>query len=723
MSSFADDLQHLSDWNYVNANPFKALACIADYFNNGKDNEGRELLFHVMDLNVLPPEYSGILNALVETAGVYPYLRPTDLTSTSELISYEVHRPENSSDIVLHSGQFEAYLHLINGENVVLSAPTSFGKSLLIDVLIQTGKYNNIVVIVPTIALIDETRRRLQSRFGLAFRIVTHASQQTARSNIFVLTQERFLEFEQAPNADLFVIDEFYKLSPDEKGFYDDRTCALNLACFKLARQKAQFLLIGPNINNVDFGDSEIRYSFIRSEFRTVGTHIERINASGRQKEITLEICRNCTDQTLVFCKSPSSAHDLGSYLVDKGLSFSSSKATELANWLARNYSQDWSLVRFLRAGIAVHYAALPRSISQYILNLFNRGDIRYLLCTSTIIEGVNTSARNIVVYDNKIATKKFDYFTFNNIKGRAGRMLRHLVGRVFVLNPEPQEQLPLIDIPAFSLPEDMPFTLALEAADAGMGHLSEATLRKNRYLHAQTFLDYSVIRENNTFDPDLQIDVAKSIRANPLRMSTLLAWTGLPNQSQLKELLREVFDVLLGKHPTTEVKSAEQLMFRVLQVQNNMPLGFANYLDSVRNADQQGRHPDELLREALSFLRNWAEYQLPRSIQAIDRIQRSVLRDLHLPFGNYSHYVEKMKQLFRPVAETILEEYGVPMPLTAKIGRLTPLPESVDDILGFMNQLDCRRYSFSDIELDILSNAFPPNENLWSSTLSRSET
>lgn len=708
MSSFADDLQRLSDLNYVKANPFKALACVANYFNNKNDSEGRELLFHLMDLNALPPEYSVILNALVETAGVYPYLKPTELTSTADLISYEVHRPKNSSDIVLHSGQFEAYLHLINGENVVLSAPTSFGKSLLIDVLIQTGKYNNIVVIVPTIALIDETRKRLQRRFGATFRIITHASQQTALSNIFVLTQERYLEFEQTPKVNLFVIDEFYKLSPDANGNYDDRTSALNLACYKLARQDVQFLLIGPNIENVGFGDSEIRYAFIRSEFRTVGTHIERINANGHQKEITLEICRKCVDPTLVFCKSPTSAYELGEFLLVNGLAAPHSKAIALANWLATNYSQDWSLVRFLQAGLAIHYSALPRSISQYILNLFNEGAVRYLLCTSTIIEGVNTSAKNIIIYDNKIANKKYDFFTFNNIKGRAGRMLRHLVGRIFVLNPEPLEELPLVEIPAFSLPEGMPMSLVLEVEENGIGHLSDSESRKLRYLHAQQYLDYNVIKTNSSFDPDSQIIIAQNIRDNPSQMSSLLAWTGFPNQFQLKGLLRIVFDILLKKHTTNEVKSADQLFFRILQVQNNMPHGFANYFESVRKADQQRSNPDDVLRDALSFLRNWVEYQLPRSIQAIDRIQRSVLQDIHLPFGDYSIYAEKMKHLFRPPAETILEEFGVPMPLTERIGRVTPLPESLDDILQFMSSLDYQKYNFSDVELDILSNAFP---------------
>ena len=58
--------------------------------------------------------------------------------------------------MVFHRVQAQVYWHLIDGENVILSAPTSFGKSLIIDALIASGKYRRIVLVVPTIAPIDE---------------------------------------------------------------------------------------------------------------------------------------------------------------------------------------------------------------------------------------------------------------------------------------------------------------------------------------------------------------------------------------------------------------------------------------------------------------------------------------------------------------------------------------------------------------------------------------
>jgi hypothetical protein len=58
---------------------------------------------------------------------------------------------------------------------------------------------------------------------------------------------------------------------------------------------------------------------------------------------------------------------------------------------------------RFLRQGIAFHHGALPRHLSSAIVDAFNNRTVRYLFCTSTLIEGVNTNAENIILFDKKV--------------------------------------------------------------------------------------------------------------------------------------------------------------------------------------------------------------------------------------------------------------------------------------------------------------------------------
>ena len=122
--------------------------------------------------------------------------------------------------------------------------------------------------------------------------------------------------------------------------------------------------------------------------------------------------------------------------------------ASEAAGWVAENYHPDWHFVKALRKGIGVHHGRIPRALAHYVVSAFNSDAIRFLVCTSTLIEGVNTKAKNVIIYDDKINKKSIDFFTFNNIKGRSGRMGQHYIGHVYLFNPAPTDPLPFVDIP-----------------------------------------------------------------------------------------------------------------------------------------------------------------------------------------------------------------------------------------------------------------------------------
>jgi hypothetical protein len=233
-------------------------------------------------------EYPDILNSLVRQVGLYPYL---DMGSISErdALALEMHRPENFYEAddksnaqqsnaqrgyVFHKVQAEVFGRILDGESVILSAPTSFGKSAIIDALIESGKFQNIVIVVPTIALIDETRRRL-SRYRDTHKVITHASQVPAERNVFVFTQERVVDYPELPSLDLFIIDEFYKLNPLAD---KERAATLNHAFYMLSKKAKQFYLLGPNIQAIPPGFPErFRCQFFRTDYSTVVTELTRI--------------------------------------------------------------------------------------------------------------------------------------------------------------------------------------------------------------------------------------------------------------------------------------------------------------------------------------------------------------------------------------------------------------------------------------------------------------
>jgi len=132
------------------------------------------LILRALDQRDKFEEFSEILNGLIRHYGLYPYL-DKNLLTIKDALAREFHRPgllaastdqspevlDENEGLIFHRVQAEVFRHILDGENVILSAPTSFGKSALVDALIESGRFDNVVVVVPTIALIDETRRRL----------------------------------------------------------------------------------------------------------------------------------------------------------------------------------------------------------------------------------------------------------------------------------------------------------------------------------------------------------------------------------------------------------------------------------------------------------------------------------------------------------------------------------------------------------------------------------
>src|SRR4030067_1465290 len=105
----------------------------------------RDLIIRVLDQweNVAKTTHA-LWNDVVETAGLYPYAIKKMLSGSS-VLRYEYHHSKYLKDVVLHEEQNLISLKLLAGKSVVLSAPTSFGKSLLIDELVASQRYTNIV--------------------------------------------------------------------------------------------------------------------------------------------------------------------------------------------------------------------------------------------------------------------------------------------------------------------------------------------------------------------------------------------------------------------------------------------------------------------------------------------------------------------------------------------------------------------------------------------------
>lgn len=391
---------------------------------------------------------------LIESFGFYPYLKDkNELLNTAALVRCEYHKSKFINDfennrVVFHYWQKVLEEKISNRKNLLISAPTSFGKSLLIQEFVARKKYSNILIIQPTLALIDETRKKLQN-YQDFYNIVVNTSQDiNETNNLFILTSERVLDIlPKINNIDLFIVDEFYKISNHK---HDDRVSQLNIAFYKVMFRNPQLILLTPSVDSVDNNFiKKYNLNFFKTEYSLVRQELKKISCSSEEerKAKLFELLNSLSEPTIVYVKSPAQAEELSNEFIRDN-----KKDVEnnfpIFEWIDKNVSVKWNLKKYLQKGIGLHNGQYPRHIVNAQLDYFNDSKINILFATTSLIEGVNTVAKNIIIYDMHKGPNKLTYFDFNNIKGRAGRMMKYYTGKVYYFDDPPKQEMENIDVP-----------------------------------------------------------------------------------------------------------------------------------------------------------------------------------------------------------------------------------------------------------------------------------
>lgn len=659
-------------------------------FVNDRDTlaMGRDLVIRFLARRELFGKFEiRILNSMVRTVGLYPYMSDTlEMSDNDDRIAYELHRPDNMPE-VFHSLQAKIYYQLRTGSNVVLSASTSVGKSLVVDSMIALGKFKKVVIVVPTLALIDETRKRLARRFKASCHLVTHPSQvaDSEKPNIYILTQERVRHRIDLSNVDFFVLDEFYKL--DFKRDADkQRAIDLNLAFHALASTGAQFYMLGPNVEAIR-GLDRYEFHFIPSEYSTVAVDVVHFNLPSRgdeRGEKLMELCQSLSSPTLIYCQSPSSAARLAERLLKEVMKKPVAECAAATEWLAEHFHPDWMAAKALKFGVGLHHGGVPRAIQQLMVRLFDEGTIKFLICTSTLIEGVNTAAENVIVYDRRKNRNVLDFFTYKNIQGRAGRMGRYFIGKVFVLEKAPDGADVVVDYPVGSQDADTPLSLIMQLDDEA---LTEQSRERVVAALKDSFLSENTIRLNGAVGPNVQNKLATEMWKIMQVQHDLFAWRNIPRQFELIACCRLIMDRLSGARLNDlGITSPEQLAWHLRGIGGNG--GIAGYLSAIAVGTLPHQDVSERIDGALKIIRNVAGFRFPQDLMVLSRIQLELARRLEVAAGDFSFYAEEVENLFLPGTLAALDEYGLPHPIAKKLSSALAPHFDFDAVLMALRNL-----------------------------------
>lgn len=630
------------------------------------ESEARNKLIQLLDIHYTKSiAYTPLLNSLIRQTGLYPYL---DLKSSNwqERFVKEAFKVDTGEiyNITLHREQSSLLKRLLEGHSIAVSAPTSFGKSFIIDAFIANKKPNNIVIIVPTIALTDETRRRIYKKFAVEYKIITTSEVELGEKNIFIFPQERAIHYSNIlQEIDLLVIDEFYKASIDHG---KERAASLQNAIIKLGEISKQKYFLAPNITTIKENPFTEGMDIIdKLDFNTVFLEIHKwylkLNTEEDKSEKLLELCSH--EKSLIYVALFKEIDKVSQLLKENKENLNSDLLDSFADWLAKNYSDKWILLDLVKKGVGVHNGRLHRSLSQIHVKLFELDEgLNNMISTSSIIEGVNTSAKNVILWSNKSGAGNANLkdFTYKNIKGRGGRMFKHFVGQIHELVKPPDEnsvQLNL-DIPdsLISSIDNPKFTSNFTTEQFDKIFLFEEEISK--IIGKGRFKELQNENAFQTNDTELILKIAKAISSEPTK------WNGLNflNSDNVDNWTRLINNITflspgLVRWNNNDPKQYVKFTEFVKVLSTNWKTSLPNLLKKLEES--------EISINDFFNLEKKVSYGFSSVLNDFNVLQKEILKDKNY---DISSFISKVSNAFLPPIVFQLEEYGLPRMISKKI-------------------------------------------------------
>lgn len=725
-------IRYIAETRQIDYNASFSLSQFCSTLLRSEETEkhGRDIVIRILDAwekvekNTYP-----IWNDLIISAGLYPYVDPNYL-SQSSLLCYEYHKSPYLKDVYLHEEQQHLSIELQSKRSLVVSAPTSFGKSLLIEEIIASGVYRQIVIIQPTLALLDETRKKLL-KYKDNYKIIVSTTQESSqdRGNIFLFTGERVVEYVNFPKIDFFVIDEFYKLSLDRD---DDRAIALNQAFDKLLKYTNKFYLLGPMIKDipVDF-KRKFELTWFPTEFATVAVDESNINIQAKprqkkelKKQELFKFLSSTKEQTIIYCSSPNRATNLAleyaTYLKENQFTIDIPRINRnkvIIEWIKENINSNWSLVNALEYGIGFHHGALPRHLGSSIVDGFNDNSIRWLFCTSTLIEGVNTSAKNVVLFDKEKGTEPIDFFDYKNIAGRSGRMKRHYIGNVIRFEKQPEQMDLFVDIPIFNQ-ENAPLEILISMDENDIEPKVKHKLSEFNSLSPEM---KEAIKSNTGISIKGQLAIIEKIESNLSYYHNLLCWTSVPKTfDNFSTIIELCWDTLGGSGDKTYIEGIGRLSARWLASfafsyinTKSINAVISNYINDnfwIEKIPNKQKRIDTASYAILHISKHWFDYKLPKWIAIVSNLQEYVFKKYRLKYGNYTFLASSLENGFLQPNIAALTEYGIPSSAIRKLNRyidVNKIPEQNITTINKLSDKQLKDIGLLEYEILKLRNSF----------------
>jgi hypothetical protein len=401
-------------------------------------------------------------------------------------IQYSIFNLEFDSIININKFQWSVYNGANSSQWVSISAPTSAGKSYMLLRILEEqylkSDYLIGVYIVPTRALVHQVEFDITESFlKLGMKNVHISSIPSLNADwkiqpqVYIVTQERLLwilneEPDFIPN--IVIVDEAQKVGDGARGILLVQV----IEELKRRSEKTKFIFSSPMSDNPEIFLQEVPIGVscetISSEYVAVNQNllwVSQVNRKPLEWEISLYqdekeypvgrfklISRPSPESkrlpfiafmladkqggNLIYANGPADAEKIALQLWDLQGKVNETNDQEVLNLIelsSKVINKKYSLNTTLKREIGFHYGNMPFLIRNEIERLFKNGKLKFLVCTSTLIEGVNLPAKSIFLRGpTKGNGKPMNEIDFWNLAGRAGRQGKEFQGNVICIDP-----------------------------------------------------------------------------------------------------------------------------------------------------------------------------------------------------------------------------------------------------------------------------------------------
>lgn len=382
-------------------------------------------------------------------------------------------------------------------ENIAISAPTSAGKSYIIQnyILEYFTKNENVFVIyiVPTRALISQVAEDFKNVLNDDVSINTafieqedNIEEQFTAKELFILTPERTLKliqysYDTKLEPNIIFLDEVQNIeNEDSRGFFLEFLLNEIEALWSRSRK----IIAGPfldkphllfklifneeskNLQTVfspvfqlkailrsnpeDDNSIIVKIYFQGTQINELSINVDfdfrRLLASGKQQTLAkiVPLFGKASKNIIYFPRTDwaeNFATKLATVLsIDNQQIQIDQEVVNLIELIKEEIHPEYYLIDGLKTKTAFHHGKIPEIIRGELEYLFSKGKLDNIVCTSTLMEGINLPAEKVFIPFAKKDNIQLSSFEFGNIVGRAGRIKDSLIGTVLCLEEEDEE-------------------------------------------------------------------------------------------------------------------------------------------------------------------------------------------------------------------------------------------------------------------------------------------